>query len=135
MNRAVIIVAIALIVIATVGGVAYYTSRPTSLSGDPWDYALTKADLSEGWEVGASKLETPYDIQREAQTPPAGLKSIYSVEYTHPTKVDVFDITSQVLLYDSTDSAQKALAAEDPGAEWERFRRRKTWAMKPGCGT
>jgi hypothetical protein len=119
MKRPVLVVALALVLIAAIGSIIYFKNQRTRLSGDAWNYTLVQKDLPQGWQVGQSQLQTAYDIQRASQTPPAGLQSVYSIEFTHPTKLDVFDITSQVLVYDSPDAAQTAFAAEAPGAEWE----------------
>ena len=119
MNRPILIVVAALIVIGLVGGMAYYVNRPTSISGDPWDYNLVIADLPAGWELGNDKIETAFDIEREKKVELSGLESVHSVEFRQPTTVNFFNLTAQVLKYNSAETAHAAFTNETTSAEWE----------------
>ncbi len=119
MNRPALIFASAGVLLIAIIGALYYFNRPTFVSGDPWTYNLTDKDLPEGWTQVSSNIETAYDLSRDGGQVPAGLKDVHSVQFSQPTAVDVFDITSQVLIYDSVDSAQASFAGETPGDEWE----------------
>lgn len=138
MNRSIIIVVSALIVIGLVGGMAYYVNRPTSIRGDPWDYNLVTADLPAGWELSNNKIETAFDIEREKKVNASGLESVHSVEFRQPTAVNFFNLTAQVLKYDSPEIAHTAFANETTSAEWETIATTRSlgdettvWHLKP----
>lgn len=119
MNRPVLIFVVAgILLIAIIGG-AFYFNRPTFVSGDAWTYNLTEKDLPEGWAQTNASIETAYDLSQAGNQVPVGLEEVHSVQFSHPTAVDVFNLTSQVLIYDSTDNAQAALTKETPGEEWD----------------
>jgi hypothetical protein len=119
MKRPVLIVVAAVVLAVAIAGVAAYLNRPTFVSGDPWEYNLTVQDMPEGWVLSDSNIKTAYDMTQDGQTDLAGLQSLHAVQLSDRLALDVFDVTSQVLLYDSTDSAKAAFAKEAPGAEWE----------------
>jgi hypothetical protein len=138
MNRSILIVLAALILIGVIGGVAYYVNRPTFINGDPWDYNLTITDLPSGWELGNNKIETAFDIEREKKVNDTGLVSAYSVEFRQPVEVSFFNLTSQVLKYDSSEAAHASLTNETTSAEWETITSPRTlgdettvWHLKP----
>jgi hypothetical protein len=119
MKRPVLLVIIALVLVVAVAAVAGYINRPTFITGDPWDYTLTVQDMPEGWKLSDSTIKTAYDMTAEGQADLAGLQSIHASQLSNQLAVDVFDATSQVLLYDSVASAKAAFAKEAPGDEWE----------------
>jgi len=138
MKRIVYIASAAIVILAAVFSLAYYINRPTRLSGDPWDYNLTQSDLSEGWQAVNSNIETAHDLIREGKPETEGLKSVHSIQFTHAMAVDVFDITSQVLLFNTAEAAETALAGEVLGDEWEPVQISQTvgdqamvWRLKP----
>jgi hypothetical protein len=118
-KRPVLIVIAAVVLAVAIAGVAAYLNRPTFVSGDPWDYNLTVQDMPEGWALSAANIKTAYDMTQDGQTDLAGLQGLHAVQFSHQLSLDVFDVTSQVLLYDSTESAKAAFAKEAPSAEWE----------------
>jgi hypothetical protein len=120
MKRIVLTVVAAAVIVAAIVAFNLYTSRPTLLEGDPWDYNLTQADVPEGWERYDSQIETAYEAAQRGQATSPGLVSIHSAAFAHRTAVDVFDITSQVILYETLESAGTALSAEALDEEWER---------------
>jgi hypothetical protein len=120
MRRIVLIAVIAIGLLAAAAALVWYTQRPTVLEGDPWDYNLTQADLPDGWRLYDTQVETVYDVTQATQAQPKGLLGIHSAAFSNAVAVDVFEITSQVILYDTPQSARAALAEEVLNAEWER---------------
>lgn len=127
-----IVAAIGIVVIAA-GALGFYRPRLTTLAGDPWNYNLTAQDLPSGWQVDNTEIQTAFDVARQpAATPnastvtPKGLRSFHLMEFSHPAALDIFYASSQVILYDTTENARAAMAAENLGAEWEKLAASRT---------
>jgi hypothetical protein len=134
MKRLITWIFVAVAIVAVIVVAALVLRKPTLalVAGDPWDYALTLGDLPPKWEVSNSEIQTAYDAAQPADpaatatpvsTPPSqsGLQKIYFIDFTNQTASDIFFVSSQVIIYDTPQSAQAALAAEAPGQEWEKF--------------
>ncbi len=124
----IIIVALG-IVGAVVAALFLAQPRPTALTGDPWDYNLTLKDMPEGWTLKSSRIQTAFELDllnpasQDNVTVPSktGLQSTTYTDFEAPLANDVFYISSQILLYDSPQTAHAALIAEAPGEEWEQL--------------
>ncbi|MBI4316086.1 MAG: hypothetical protein HY679_09125 [Chloroflexi bacterium] len=127
-----IFIAVAIVAAIVVAALVLRKPTPALVVGDPWDYALTLSDLSPKWEVSNSEIQTAYDVAQPAvpaatadpvsnPSSQSGLQKIYFIDFTNQTASDIFFISSQVVIYDTPQSAQAALAAEAPGQEWEKF--------------
>ncbi len=116
-------------VAVVVAALAAYTLWPraaTRVSGDPWQYRLTNEDLrADGWQILRQEVQTPADLAAiGALTSTLSLQNVelvYLARYLPPeTGSDFVDLTQQVLLYDSPESAAAALANDNPGEGWTR---------------
>jgi hypothetical protein len=105
---------------------------PTALTGDAWDYAVLLSEVPAGWTLSQHDITTPYDLaQAKASAPVTATISVtdtaalqnmtqmYSARYAPPDTSPYADFTCQVILYQAEADARAALAAENPGPEWE----------------
>ncbi|MBI3242935.1 MAG: hypothetical protein HYZ49_11640 [Chloroflexi bacterium] len=112
------------IVGAVVAALLLAQPQPTELTGDPWDYNLSPADLPEGWSLKSSRIQTAFELDFLASSPDSipsqtGLRSTHYADFESLLATDVFYVSSQILLYDTTQNAHAALTAEALGEEWE----------------
>lgn len=105
-----------------IGFIWFNQPRATHLSGDAWDYALQPADLGD-WQLVNQSVVTPHDF---APTGPltttsnlATLTQMYYAQYDAPSASAYLHLALQIILYPNDAQAQAALAAENPGAEWQ----------------
>jgi hypothetical protein len=106
----------------------FATPRPTSLSGDAWDYTLLPQDIPQDWKLVRQGIITPYDVEQaglesglpiSASASLNNLVQLYYAKYEPPYFSDYLDFTVEIIRYQSQADAQTALTAENPGAEWE----------------
>jgi len=126
----------------------YNKPAPTVLMGDAWDYTLSAEDLGASWSENDQSFQTLYEMTQPINLPneptsvpspiQPGIQSSYYVDMSDTSSREAFVMTSQVVIYDSSLSAQTALNMESPGEEWEKINASQTvgdatllWHLRP----
>jgi hypothetical protein len=136
MKRPIVLIILAALVLAAavVAALVLADPQPTGLAGDPWDYNLSIKDLPEDWKANSARIQTAYELAllsadtsgEDAILPSsAGLLSTHYTDFNKDTG-NIFYLSSQVILYDTTQTAHNAFTAEAPGPEWEKLTPGKT---------
>ncbi len=115
---------------AIMWGLVYSWAKtvPTSLEGDPWDYAISPDDVPAGWSLAQQTIATPFDVAQSVLTTTIPLTDaaslqtmtlMYTASYQAPKDSEYADLTCRVTMFQNDLDVRTILAAENPGAGWE----------------
>ena len=122
-----IVIALVALGLVIAGGLAWVNlnARPALITGDVWDYRLRPADLGADWSLSNQTVLDIGQLNNTTVTTETvdvpGLKSLYTASYTGaPGQTKVAELGVRVLLFETTETASTALAAETFEDGWSR---------------